>query len=64
MEFVGVGNRKNSQGYKYFPERKDINKIFLFFFFFFPGPEGKQSNNKRFLNVFYWYLLVTILLVF
>lgn len=63
MEFVGVGNRKNSQGYKYFPERKDINKIFLFFFFF-PGPEGKQSNNKRFLNVFYWYLLVTILLVF
>lgn len=41
MQFLGVGNRKNCQGYKYFPERKDMNKISLFFFF-----SSFQKTNK------------------
>lgn len=48
MEFVGVGNRKNSQGYKYFPERKDINKIFLFFFFFSLAQKANKATIKDF----------------
>lgn len=56
MQFLGVGNRKNCQGYKYFPERKDMNKISLFFF----SPHSKRptKHNKDLKTYF------TILLVF
>lgn len=44
MQFLGVGNRKNCQGYKYFPERKDMNKISPFFFLFIP--KDQQNITK------------------